>query len=152
MASAKKAKPVGRHAQLAKIHIAKKDLGLSDVEYRGLLQERYGVDSASKLNMRQLLALADHFRTLGWSANGDAPQTGKSEFIRIADDDPHASQKRYILALARKLGWSLRGLQTRIERQFGVARIEWLHDQAALQTLCKDLYNRCVRAGLDPTP
>lgn len=150
----------GRKQLLARVHIAKKELGICDEDYRAILAERFDVGSAADLTVPQLSQLVEHFRALGWKASAtkkprkqDAkPGSGSREFVRIDDADPQARQKRYILALAKKLGWSLSGLQKRIQKQFGVARIEWLHDQASLQVLTKDLYNRCLRAGLDPKP
>lgn len=42
------------HRDLAKIHIAKKELGLDDASYRGILQERYNHDSAADLSHARL--------------------------------------------------------------------------------------------------
>ncbi len=53
-------------SDLAKIHIAKKELGLDDAAYRGLLRERYRRDSAAKLSDRQAADLIDLLREKGW--------------------------------------------------------------------------------------
>ena len=58
-----------RQNMLAKIHLAKKDLGLSDADYRQVLSVQFGADSAAKLEDRELHQLLDHFKSKGWSAN-----------------------------------------------------------------------------------
>lgn len=51
---------------LAMIHIAKKELGLDDATYRGVLWDRYGKDSAADLTDRQAADLIGLFRQKGW--------------------------------------------------------------------------------------
>lgn len=51
---------------LAKIHIAKKELGLDDDTYRGVLWARYHKESAADLSDFQAADLLDLFRQKGW--------------------------------------------------------------------------------------
>jgi phage gp16-like protein len=53
-------------ADLAKIHIAKKELGLTDEVYRDILSMRFGVNSAAKLTDRQATVLLNTFKAKGW--------------------------------------------------------------------------------------
>lgn len=53
-------------AMLAKVHIAKQRLGLDDEAYRGILSERFGVDSSKDLDMVGLNDLLLHFQRLGF--------------------------------------------------------------------------------------
>ncbi len=53
-------------ALLAKIHIAKKALGLDDDTYRDLLERIAGVRSARELQHIHLMELQREFRRLGW--------------------------------------------------------------------------------------
>ncbi len=56
-----------RRKCLAKIHIAKKELGLSDGEYRDLIADTVsGKGSAADLDDRQLQQLLDRLHALGW--------------------------------------------------------------------------------------
>ncbi|MEM7399290.1 MAG: regulatory protein GemA [Pseudomonadota bacterium] len=55
-----------RNAELAKIHIAKKQLGLSDADYRALLMSIANVDSAADLDAAGRAHLLDHFQDLGF--------------------------------------------------------------------------------------
>lgn len=141
-----------RRSLLTKVHIAKKDLGLDDDAYRAILG-RHGVESSGALDMKGLEKLLTHMEKLGWeSTPKQAKPRINAEHITIPDTDPLARQKRYALALAKVLGWSLLGLQKRIKQQFGVENIIWLADQASLQTLIKDMTNRCRKKGIDPSP
>jgi len=78
-------------ADLAKIHIAKKALGLSDELYRDILRARFGKskDSAAKLTPGQAFALLNHFQKLGWKPQGnrtlpgmEIPPDGQSKKIQ----------------------------------------------------------------------
>ena len=51
---------------LAKIHIAKKELGLDDATYRGILWDRYHLDTAADLTPGQAADLIALFRAKGW--------------------------------------------------------------------------------------
>lgn len=53
-------------ADLAKIHIAKKELGLSDDAYRDILYSRFRKTTAAKLTPGQSFQLINHFKSLGW--------------------------------------------------------------------------------------
>ena len=51
---------------LAKIHIAKKELGLEDEVYREALNSMFKVQSSKDLNDRQAVILIGHFKDCGW--------------------------------------------------------------------------------------
>jgi hypothetical protein len=51
---------------LAKIHIAKKELSLGDAAYRAILRERYRRDSAADLSDPQAADLIELLREKGW--------------------------------------------------------------------------------------
>lgn len=58
------AKKANRQAELARIHIAKKELGMNEDEYRTMLHEQTGKDSAGKLTDRQRYIVLDHMKAL----------------------------------------------------------------------------------------
>ena len=62
-------------AELAKIHIAKRDLKLTDQLYRGVLNVLFGETSARDLSHEQISELLDHFKSLGWESGYPANQT-----------------------------------------------------------------------------
>lgn len=59
-----------RNRQLARIHIAKKQLNLSDDIYRGILLQVGGVESAKDLEEAGRAKVLDHFRQLGFEYDG----------------------------------------------------------------------------------
>lgn len=57
---------MSRQSNLAKIHIAKKDLGMADDAYRAMLLDVAKVDSASKLDFHAQHAVLQRLKELGW--------------------------------------------------------------------------------------
>lgn len=53
-------------SDLARIHIAKKELRLDEATYRGILRERYHLESAADLAPHQVADLISLFRAKGW--------------------------------------------------------------------------------------
>jgi hypothetical protein len=82
-----------RSPMLAKVHIAKKELGLDDETYRDVLVRVTGKTSSKGLSDRQLDAVLVEFRRLGWvpkKATAGAPHGGKAAGrYRPASDKPH---------------------------------------------------------------
>jgi hypothetical protein len=63
---------VRRRARLAMIHIAAKELGISEEDYRTLLADRFGVSSAARLSTDEMERLLEHFSGCGWRPKGRA--------------------------------------------------------------------------------
>jgi phage gp16-like protein len=110
---------------LAKIHIAKKDLGLDDDTYRAMLDNLYDVDSSAKLSPKQLDDLLGHMTSRGFTARkkGDAAPSDNAK--------ARAPMIAKIGALLTELGqiegrhvpWTYAvGI---LKRQSGVMRLEW---------------------------
>jgi hypothetical protein len=57
---------VRRRGLLAKIHIAAKDLAISEPDYRGLLAREFGVRSAADLSTNEMERLLARFTARGW--------------------------------------------------------------------------------------
>lgn len=55
-----------RKGLLAKVHIAKRELGLDDAIYQSILYQGFGVTSAAKLANPELEHLIKHFESSGW--------------------------------------------------------------------------------------
>jgi hypothetical protein len=141
-----------RRSMLAKVHIAKKQLGMSDDDCRQMLLDRFDVESAGKLSFLKLNELVRHFEALGvafTSSRKRAPKP-RTGFYEVPEGVGFDRQKRLITAMWHALGWKMSGLDARYARQFKVDKFVWLNDQGQLQTLSKDLYNRCRAKGLDP--
>lgn len=139
-----------RKSLLAKVHIAKKQLGLDDDAYRAILA-RFRVESSKDLDMKGLEKLVDHMAKLGAEFTSATPRSKpgyqarpaqrRSEFYEIPDG-PRAKVKRYIAAMWRELGYDMVSLDTRVKREFAVHAFRWLEDEAALHRLVTDLEKR----------
>ena len=78
--------------KLAAIHIVKKELGLSDPEYRDTLEKVTGVRSAKYLDDRGFRKLMNYF--------------ARSKYYRLNADGLTFRQKMYIKNLKQELRWS----------------------------------------------
>ena len=67
------------HAELAKIHIAKRDLKLTDPLYRGLLNVLFGQGSERDLTQEQVEELLEHFKSLGWKSEYTKSEMGRKQ-------------------------------------------------------------------------
>lgn len=66
---------------LAKVHIAKKELGLDDETYRAILKRITGKDSAAKCKLWQLDNVLREMKNLGWK-----PKKTKKDFRPASDE------------------------------------------------------------------
>lgn len=137
-----------RRPLYAKIAIARKQLPhLDEDAYRELLKREFGKESSKELNwyqlerLIQLLAgLGAHFESGG--SNRKVTAKARPDWISVPDDALHASLKRQILAIWKKLGYSMTSLETRVQRQFGTHTFAWVHDHEKLTALLTDLQKR----------
>ncbi|WP_051249158.1 regulatory protein GemA [Inquilinus limosus] len=67
---------------IAKVHVAKKQLGLDDDTYRDVLRRATGRDSAADLNDVQLGNVIREFVRLGWKGGADL-RTGRTPAGRL---------------------------------------------------------------------
>lgn len=73
---------MANHAALAKIHIAQKQLGIGDDNYRAILLSITGQESSSLLNQRQVDDVLAEFRRLGWEPTRTFRRSSKP-FVRL---------------------------------------------------------------------
>ncbi|BBE51189.1 hypothetical protein OYT1_ch1644 [Ferriphaselus amnicola] len=112
-----------RNRELALIHLAKRDLCLSDDEYRALLWSVARVNSSADLDWRGRKLVLDHFLSCGFKVQR-AQQPGQTHKSLAADK----------AAIERKIGAQLKALDAGwpyayavSKRQFpDVARFEFL--------------------------
>ena len=133
-------------ADLAKIHIAKKQLGLTDEVYRDILRARFKAESSRDLTDRQAATLLSLFRERGWrQASGrkkkDEGRQSRPGYIAIKPG-PAARQQKKVLAMWAQLGYAPEKLHERCKRQFGIERFEWVTEYRDLHVLITDLEGR----------
>ncbi len=136
---------------LAKIHIAKKELGLGDDSYRDIMARVCNAKtSAKELNTNEADLLLTEFKRLGWK-----PKT-KKQHKKKADN----RQVRYIYAL-----WNLLKKQGAVYAETPHAfcevmlkqrgdknppsHVEWIKDQNDLNHLIEILKDKCSTAGIE---
>jgi len=68
---------------LAKIHLAKKQLALTDDSYRDILRRITGVDSSAKMRADQLDAVLREFARLGWKPKPSAKRSATPQVRMI---------------------------------------------------------------------
>ena len=135
-------------AALAKIHIAKKELGYSDDLYRDVLERITGHRSSAKMTDRQHIAVIKEFKRLGWKPipggkkqngggageAGKARDGGKNKWREPSDNPMH----RKIWALGKELDrhgywkqtWKV-ALRKFVKSETGVDDIDWLETRQA---------------------
>lgn len=123
-----------RHGQLARIHILKKDLGMNDDEYRTMLHQVVGKESAKDLTVGQRNRVIDHLKNIKEGPKqrniGDSPMRGKIKALLMAGDKPTA----YGDGIARNI--------------CGVDRLEWVPDDQ-LYKIITALRKQAQREGWD---
>ncbi len=77
--------------KLAVIHIVKKELGLTDEQYRDILRDATGVETAKDLDDEKFHKLMNVFM--------------RSRYYRLRPDGITLRQKYFIRNLLRELGW-----------------------------------------------
>ncbi|MDH7971756.1 regulatory protein GemA [Sphingomonas sp. AR_OL41] len=134
-----------RRALIAKVHIAPKQLGMIDDDYRAVMLRVTGAISAKDLSTEQLRQLVEEFKRLGFK---DQIKAGPRK-ARVAD---HLSARK-----ARSLWISLHqlgvvenpsdlALEAFARRQLKVERLQWA-DQALCYKLVEALKAMAERAG-----
>lgn len=72
-----------RRPMLAKIHLARKQLALTEDSYRDILRRITGLDSAAAMRADQLDAVLKEFGRLGWKAKKGPARSGKAQVRMI---------------------------------------------------------------------
>jgi len=76
-----------RQTNLAKIHIAKKQLNMSDDAYRALLSSVANVDSAAQLDFHGQHAVLERLKALGFKAKRNPLKTGPTAKSKASQAD-----------------------------------------------------------------
>lgn len=129
-------------SSLAKIHIAKAQLGLDDDTYRALLARVAGVRSAKELSPRQIGAMLAEFERLGWQ-----PKPAKTFGRKVPKPAPERQKLigkiEAFLAEANRPWTYADGMALRM---FKVERVEWC-DSEQLRSLIAALSYNAKRHG-----
>lgn len=156
MTAARATKPAdqARRTLLAKVHLAKKDLGLDDDTYRAVLVRVTGCSSSADCTLPQLEKLIAHFRAQGFvpkvvAGGKTAPSAPRPAAPRRADH-PAAKKARALWLGLADLGVIQdrreSALETFAARQLGVERLQWAN-QGQTYKLIEALKKMAERNG-----
>jgi hypothetical protein len=107
--------------KLAVIHIVKKELNLSDAEYRKILRRVTGVDSAKELDNEKFRKLMNYFV--------------RSNYYRVNPYGLTIRQKLYIKYLAEGIGWTDGHLSNFIHKYYHKFSIDRLTRKEAIKLI-----------------
>jgi phage gp16-like protein len=135
---------------LAKVAIARKELGLDDGTYRAILARLTGKESARDCTDAQLGLVLDEFKAKGWTprvvAGGRAPRPA----ARARADHPAAKKARALWISLHQLGVvrdpSEAALEAFARRQLKVEALQWA-DRQRVYKLIEALKAMAERAG-----
>lgn len=137
-----------RRSLIAKVHIAKAQLGLADDDYRAVLLRVGGFLSAADCSDADLIAVLKEFEAKGFSAKPKVAAVGK----RRPADHPSARKARALWISLYQLGAvhnrSEKALEAFAARQLKVERLQWANQGQAYK-LIEALKDMAQRAGWD---
>ncbi len=118
-----------KRRDLAKIHIARKELGMEEEDYRAMLQDVAGVGSSADLTVAGRSKVLRRLEKLGWK-----PKTRKPR-QKITAREPVDRKIRALWLDLANLGAvrdrSEKALNSYVSRQTGVDRLDWLSSKQA---------------------
>jgi phage gp16-like protein len=136
-----------RNRDLAKIHIAKKQLGLDELSYREMLFALTGVESSAQLDSGGRRKVLAHLRACGFkgakSASGRGFYPGRPTNMR------HPTKGRMlkkIEALLAEAGHPWEYVHSIARNRYGKDRVEWC-DEVEIHSIVAMLVYDAKRAG-----
>ncbi|PIW30391.1 MAG: hypothetical protein COW30_02465 [Rhodospirillales bacterium CG15_BIG_FIL_POST_REV_8_21_14_020_66_15] len=145
-AKAKKSVSPVRRALIAKVQIARKQLGLEDDDWRAMLDSLYQKNSSANLSPSQLTDLVEHLKKQGFK---DRPR--KARPATVAPDGSRDADRERLLGKIRALWISLyhlgvlrdpsetalTAMAKRVSggKDRGIAALAWLNGKAAYQLI-----------------
>ncbi len=132
-----------RRAMLAKIHIAKKELGLDDEIYRNMLENSTGKRSAGCMSDSELIDVLNCFKKSGW-----LQKIGNKNSFRKISTKAYV-RKIYVLWGLLKSGKVVKARfpDGFVRRMIGVENTEWVNPQEG-NIIIEALKNWCDRENV----
>ena len=126
-----------RRGLLAKVHIAKKELGIPDDDYRAIFKWEFGKRSAKQLTMIELEYLVDYFKSKGWKIQGSRFKGSKINPERgtVNLQNQLEALRARAWELARQIENGDRRLRGLAKKILGVDCLTWCRDAHKLRRL-----------------
>ena len=128
-----------RSTQLAKIHIARQQLGMDDESYRAMLQRVAGVRSAAALNPTQTAAVLAELQRMGFAPKPGPRNRGKPHNM---DTLAMPAMMRKVEALLADMALPWAYADGIAKQMFGIERCAWIRKESQLTALIAALHNR----------
>lgn len=140
---------MSRNAELAQIHIAKKQLGMSDDTYREMLKNITGKESSGDMDITDRYRVLEHLKKIGFK-----PKKGK---ISIIDQRDKISAlwsdmaKKGLIAdgSTRALNSWVKRMTKKQNNGVGIRSVTWLTDIKTAQRVLESLKQMKKRLELD---
>ena len=134
-----------RKVKIAKIHIAKNQLGMDDGTYRDMLGS-FGVESSGEADIKTLNAILFHLEGCGFKVKKSVKK-GFKKPLKMDEGRPESALLGKIEALLAdiKLSWNYgHGIA---RRMFGIDRLDWCDCQQLRKVVAALEYNARRKAG-----
>lgn len=127
-----------RRLLIAKIHLAKKEMGLVDDDYRAILIRIAGRTSSKDCTIADLRAIVEELKRLGFQPRPARGRSGGRASPKPADH-PTARKARALWISLHQLGAidnpSEQALEAFARRQLGVERLQWANQSLAYKLI-----------------
>ncbi|HOT82285.1 MAG TPA: regulatory protein GemA [Candidatus Defluviicoccus seviourii] len=131
-------------ALIAKVHIAKADLGLDDTAYRAVLARVTGKASSKGMSDGEMGDVLDEFKRLGWQPASPRAKAGRAS-------GPYAKKAQALWIAAWNLGIVRskddRAMMAFVARQTGLSHARFLTDAADARKAIEALKSWIAREG-----
>lgn len=138
-----------RRKDLAKIHIAKKQLGMDDTTYREMLWSVARVKSAADLDEQGRSAAIEHLKACGFRPTHKSAKAFKSAHKSARASGMHRPPARARAPLLSKIGAILAELKLpwnyadgMARRMFGVEKARWLNPRQLYKLTAALIYHQ----------
>jgi len=125
-----------KQAALAKIHIAKKELGMDDDTYRAMLQSVAGVTSSKDLTAFGMAKVLTHLERCGWKPKTSAAASRKP---KASDSRKRLVDKIEALLAEASRPWSYADAMAK--RMFQVEKLDWLTPEQLVSVVAALTYD-----------
>ena len=138
-----------RSSLIAKIHVAKSQLRMTDDDYRSILVDEASVMSSTKASTEGLVAVLERMKRLGFKALPPKPRRKSGHVASRVADHPTARKARAMWLSLHQLGVvhnpSEEALEAFACKQLKIAKLQWA-DQATGYRLIEALKAMAERA------
>nr|VFK16223.1 MAG: Mu-like prophage protein gp16 [Candidatus Kentron sp. LFY] len=128
-----------RNRLIRLIHVARRDLGMSEDEWRSMLTERFGVASSARLTPRQLEALLGHLKNCGFKVRHKGGKPRKERPSRALAQGATDMKIRALWLFLHEIGVVRdpreSALAAYVKRMTGVDALQWIDDEQSFRAI-----------------